>query len=148
MMRRLIKLALIGTAVHWTAATVFRQQRNRYAGHRRHIMVVQGGLQLRPAEEDVRDAVVSVLMGGVVLDLRHTRLAQPPSRLDILCVMGGVELVVPPDWKLRIEVQPTMGGVEDSRRGRIDTERAVDLIVSGRVVMGGLEIRDSAAAGD
>jgi hypothetical protein len=54
--------------------------------------------------------------------------------------MGGVQLVVPRDWKVRIDVEPTMAGIHDGRTGRIDSERKADLVVSGRLVMSGLEI--------
>ncbi|HVL56755.1 MAG TPA: LiaF domain-containing protein [Burkholderiaceae bacterium] len=143
MIRRLFAIAVLGAAAKIAALSMFRQQRIRYAGQRRHFLVTQGGAQLRPAPDEIADAVVSVMMGGIVLDLRDTRLAQRPARLDVLCVMGGIELIVPADWKLRIDVEPLMGGVNDARSGSIDAERPVDLIVSGRVVMGGVETRDA-----
>jgi hypothetical protein len=139
-MGRLLKIAILGIAAHAGAAYLFRQQRARYAGHRRHFVVVQGGAQLRPTGEEIQDAVVSVMMGGLVLDLRETDLSRRPARLDILALMGGLELVIPESWKVSIDVHPTMGGVRDARAGRIDPERPIDLVLSGRVVMGGLDI--------
>jgi hypothetical protein len=139
-MRRLIKLALLFAAAHSAAAYVFRHERRRYAADRRHILVVQGGAQLRPSEDEIADAVVSVMMGGVMLDLRGTQLTQRPARLDVLCVMGGLELIVPEDWKVRIDVEPIMGGIRDARSGSVDPERAPDLVLSGRVIMGGIDI--------
>jgi hypothetical protein len=139
-MGRLLKIAILGIAAHAGAAYLFRQQRTRYAGRRRHFVVVQGGAQLRPTGDEIQDAVVSVMMGGLVLDLRETELSRNPARLDILALMGGVELVIPESWKVSIDVHPTMGGIRDARAGRIDPERPVDLVLSGRVVMGGLDL--------
>lgn len=90
--------------------------------------------------DEISDAVVSVMMGGLVPDLRHTKLTRRPAHLDILSVMGGVQLVVPAEWKLRIDVEPTMAGIRDGRTGSIDAERPPDLVLAGRVVMSGLEI--------
>lgn len=139
-MRRLLKLAMLCAAAHAVAAYIFRHERTRYAGGRRHILVVQGGAQLRPAGDEIADAVVSVMMGGVMLDLRGTQLTQRPARLDVLCIMGGLELIVPEDWKVRIDVEPVMGGVRDARSGSIAPERPADLVLTGRVVMGGVDI--------
>jgi hypothetical protein len=139
-MGRMLKIAILGIAAHAGAAYLFHQQRARHAGHRRHFLVVQGGAQLRPTGDEIQDAVVSVMMGGLVLDLRETDLSRRPARLDILALMGGLELVIPESWKVSIDVHPTMGGIRDARTGRIDPERPVDLVLSGRVVMGGLDI--------
>lgn len=139
-MRRLLTVVIVWTAAQAGAAYLFRRQRQQYAGDRRHILVIQGGSQLRPSGDEIGDAVVSVMMGGVVLDLRETQLTRRPARLDILSIMGGVQLVVPGDWKVRIDVEPTMAGIRDGRTGSIDPERPPDLLLSGRVVMSGLEI--------
>jgi hypothetical protein len=139
-MRRLLTIVIACAAAQTGAAYLFQRQRKRYAGGRRHILVTQGGSQLRPSGDEISDVVVSVMMGGVVLDLRDTELAQRPAHLDVLSIMGGVQLVVPRDWKVRIDVEPTMAGIHDGRTGRIDSERKPDLVVSGRLVMSGLEI--------
>jgi hypothetical protein len=119
---------------------VFRERRRRYAGGRRHILVVQGGAELRPTGDEVGDAVVSVLMGGVLLDLRRTAPAGSPAQLDVLVVMGGLMLVVPEEWNVRLELETTMGGIRDGRTGSPGGDRAANLVVSGRVVMGGVEV--------
>jgi hypothetical protein len=139
-MRRILTVVIAWAAAHTAAAYLFRQQRKHYAGARKHMMVVQGGAELRPSGDEISDAVVSVMMGGLLLDLRQAQLTTRPARLDVLSIMGGVELVVPEDWRVRIDVETTMAGVRDQRTGRMDAERPPDLIVSGRVVMSGLEI--------
>jgi hypothetical protein len=70
-MGRLLTIVLVCAAAQTGAAYLFRRQRRRYAGDRRHILVVQGGSQLRPSGDEISDTVVSVMMGGVVLDLRE-----------------------------------------------------------------------------
>jgi hypothetical protein len=138
-MRRLLTIVIACAAVQTGATYLFQRQRKRYAGDRRHILVTQGGSQLRPSGDEISDVVVSVMMGGVVLDLRDTELAQRPAHLDVLSIMGGVQLVVPRDWKVRIDVEPTMAGIHDGRTGRIDSGEP-DMVVSGRLVMSGLDI--------
>jgi hypothetical protein len=139
-MRRVLAMLMVGAAAQVVAARWFRHSRQAHAGSRPHVLVVQGGAQRRLAGDELADAVVSVLMGGVVLDLRETALLTRPARLDVLCVMGGVDLVVPEDWKVQVDVSVLMGGVHDGRTGPIDAERPPDLVVSGHVVMGGIDV--------
>jgi hypothetical protein len=139
-MRRLLTIVIACAAAQTGAAYLFRRQRKRYAGDRRHILVTQGGSQLRPSGDEIGDAVVSVMMGGVLLDLRESQLTDRPAHLDILSIMGGVQLVVPGDWKVRIAVESTMAGIHDGRTGTVDPERQPDIVLSGRVVMSGLDI--------
>lgn len=139
-MKRLWTIVALYAAAQVGAGFVFRRRRRRYAGIRRHFLVTQGGSQVRPTGEELRDAVVSVFMGGLILDMRSTQLVMRPARLDLLCVMGGVELVVPEDWRIQVDVDPAMGGVQDRREATIEPGRPVDLMISGRLVMGGLDI--------
>jgi hypothetical protein len=139
-MRRLLAIMVACGAAQAAASTLFSRQRRRYAGSRRHVLVSQGGARLRLAGDEIEDAVVSVMMGGVVLDLRQSRLPAPPARLDVLVVMGGLQLVVPAEWSVRIDVEQSMAGVDDSRTGGLDPDRPPDLVLSGRLVMGGISI--------
>jgi hypothetical protein len=139
-MRRLLTIGIACAAAQTGAAYLFRRQRKRYAGDRRHILVIQGGSQLRPSGDEIGDAVVSVMMGGVRLDLRESQLTDRPAHLDILSMMGGVQLVVPGDWKVRIAVESTMAGIHDGRTGTVDPQRQPDIVLSGRAVMSGLDV--------
>lgn len=139
-MKRLATLFLALTAAHVAGGFVFRRKRRLHAGDRKHFLVTQGGVHVRPTADEIRDAVVSVMAGGLLLDLREIRLEERPARLDVLAIMGGVQLVVPEDWRVQADMEAVMGGVEDRRQETVGAERAVDLVLRGRVVMGGLEI--------
>jgi hypothetical protein len=135
-----ISTAAIGAA-HAAAIYLFRSTRTRYAGSRRHVLVTQGGTQLRASHREMDDAVVSVLMGGALLDYRQADFDHRPERIDALVIMGGLQVVVPPGWNVRVEADVTMGGIRDMRPDPPDGGRPADLVITGQVVMGGLEIR-------
>jgi hypothetical protein len=139
MRRVLMALALLG-GVQWLASSQFKRRRETYAGERTHFIVTLGGEQLKPTGKQVADAVVSVLMGGLVLDLRETVITEKPARIDLLAIMGGVMVVVPEDWKIENSVDAMMGGVQDLREGVLDDERPADVVLTGRLIMGGLGI--------
>ena len=139
-MMGLLRMAVLLAGAQAGMAYVFRQQRREYAGDRRHFLVTLGGLNLRPTADEIADAVVSVMAGGLALDLRETQLTARPARLEILAVQGGVRFIVPEDWRVQVEVQPVMGGIQDRRTGAVDAERPVDMVLSGRLIMAGLDI--------
>ena len=59
------------------------------------------------------------VMGASRLDLRQASV--PPGTeavIDVFAVMGAVELFVPRDWTVDVQVVPLMGGVNDERFGR------------------------------
>jgi hypothetical protein len=141
MLRSLVSLIMFWTVIQWAAMLVFRSRRELAAAGRPHFIVTQGGAELRPALNDMKDAVVSVLQGGIVLDLRGLpRENGEPLKLDVFIIMGGLELLVPEDWNVRLNVQPMMGGVRDRRTGSRNAERELDLMVQGQAIMGGVEV--------
>ena len=139
-MRSAFTFVLVWLILQTVAGYMFRRRRREAAGSRRHFLVTQGGGEFRPSAQEVEDAVVSVMMGGVTLDLRDTELTSRPAKIDALVAMGGLQLVVPQDWRVQMEVRPMFGGVRDSRHGLMPAEREPDLVVSGRVIMGGVEV--------
>jgi hypothetical protein len=144
-MKRILAIVLVYAALNVGAAILFRRARHSYAGPRRHFLVTQGGADLRPTAAEIRDGVISVLMGGVALDLREVELLERPARLDVLAVMGGVEILVPDEWNVQVEIETGMGGVQDRRRVP-ESAGPVDLVLSGRLVMAGLDIGNEPVA--
>ena len=141
-LRRLVIATAAVGAAHAAAMYLFRSQRARYAGNRRHVLVTQGGTHLRASANEMDDAVISVLMGGALVDLRHLNPDPRRLRLDVLVVMGGFQVVVPSAWNVRVEADVAMGGIRDLRSDVLDAQRPVDVVITGRIVMGGLEVLD------
>jgi hypothetical protein len=145
-LRRVVIIAAAIGAAHAGAILLFRTTRARDAGSRRHVLVTQGGVQLRAPNREMDDAVVSLLMGGALLDYRQQGSDHRLRRIDALVIMGGLQVVVAPDWNVRVEADVTMGGIRDTRPESPDADRPADLVITGQVVMGGLEIRDEPPA--
>jgi len=82
----------------------------------------------------------TAFLGGVELDLRGAHTASDTVFLDVLVWWGGVELKVPPDWKVTSEVVPVMAGIEDKTKVQVDAK--VHLVVRGLVVMGAIEVEN------
>jgi uncharacterized protein DUF1707 len=87
-------------------------------------------------------------MGGIGLDLREATLTAPVTDIYVFAMMGGVEIIVPPDVRLESDGFAIMGGFEDQLREPASTNPNVPLVrVHGIAIMGGVEAR-VAAPGD
>lgn len=87
---------------------------------------------------------VSAVFGGELLDFRRAKLAPGEHILEVSAVFGGVELFVPQDWKIIVNVSSVFGGFEDQRFPNLDAAASSDsvLIIKGSVVFGGGELKN------
>lgn len=103
-----------------------------------HAFVMMGAIVRKMNSSHFKGGEATAFMGGVELDLRGAHAASETIVIDVLAWWGGIELWVPPDWKVTSEVVPIMAGFEDKRKPQGDAK--VHLIVRGLVVMGGIEV--------
>lgn len=93
--------------------------------------------------ENFSGGKITSIFGGSKIDLTKCKLAPGISQLDISCVFGGTEIIVPEEWSVVLDVVPVLGGFSDERKissGRtFDTTR--QLIIKGTVVFGGGELK-------
>ena len=160
-----VQFALIGgvqSEVFWAVALIAiglaiiaggtRRKRNKA---RRHTVAFEsvdessidtftvfGSANRNVESKDFRGGEVTALMGTVVLDLRDAVIAEKPARLETSAIMGQVKLKVPAEWRIHIENTTMMGETNDKRRFAHVDDRDIDLVISGSVVMGSLEIDD------
>ena len=81
-------------------------------------------------------------MGGIGLDLREAMLTSPVTDIYVFALMGGVEIIVPPNVRLESDGFAIMGGFEDQLREPASGDPNTPLIrVHGLAIMGGVEAR-------
>jgi predicted membrane protein len=100
-----------------------------------------GGVQRVSRSTDFRGGSVSATLGGCDIDLRQaTVLEGETAVLDVLALMGGVEVRVPEDWTVETRGMALLGGFEDKTRRPLDDRRR--LVVTGLAVLGGVEVKN------
>jgi hypothetical protein len=89
-----------------------------------------------------RDAFSLVALGSQVIDFSEVRLAPGKTTLEIVCFMGSIVVIVPPDLPVRVEAIPIMGdaSVRPEVRTRENPDEAY-LVVTGPVIMGSLTVK-------
>jgi hypothetical protein len=113
------------------------------------MFAVWSSVRRASAASPFRGGDITAIMGGGQLDLRLATI--PPGQeaiLDIVAVMGGVEILVPSNWEVSTPILPFMGGVEDKRFPPLQSDpNAVrkdsggHLVLRGLVMMGGVHIK-------
>ncbi|SDM09162.1 Cell wall-active antibiotics response 4TMS YvqF [Halogranum gelatinilyticum] len=99
-----------------------------------------GGLDRRATSKTFTGGNVTVAFGGGELDLRDTLVPAPPARVNVVALFGGVDVVVPRDWNVRLDVLPVFGAAEDDRPRREAEHDGVDLVVTGFCAFGGVTV--------
>jgi hypothetical protein len=83
---------------------------------------------------------ITVVIGGIEVDLRQSSMASSPSYLDVFALWGGIDIKVPPGWRVDAKGVPLIGGFEDKTQAPLDAAGAPRLVVRGQAVMGAVEI--------
>jgi predicted membrane protein len=98
------------------------------------------GIERKVVSQQFQGGDLTAIMGGHEIDLRGAKPAGDTAVLDLLVLMGGVDLRVPENWRVTTESMVIMGGVEDKTKPVPDAP--YHLILRGIVMMGGVDIKN------
>lgn len=105
------------------------------------LLAILGGNEARSTSSDLKGGEITAILGGVTLDLRDAKIESKPIKLNLLTILGGVDLKIPGGWNIKNNVSPILGGIEDKRRA-IETSKEVDVVIEGILLLGGVTIVD------
>jgi predicted membrane protein len=102
---------------------------------------VFSGIKKVVTSKDFRGGEIVSVLGGAEIDLSKADI-KGRVRLEATNILGGTELIIPPNWHVKSEVVAILGGVEDKRdphflRGEPDKI----LFLEGVCILGGIEIK-------
>lgn len=83
---------------------------------------------------------IDARFAGVELDLRQAAMDGPEAVLEVSARFSGIELRVPRDWQVVVDIAPTLGGVEDKTMPPANPSQR--LVLRGDAVFGGVEIKN------
>jgi hypothetical protein len=112
------------------------------------IAVYVGGVQRICRASALRRGDVSVVCGGVDLDLREAELDPGGATLELAATWGGINVTVPTWWHVVVEQRAVLGGVDAKVTEPEELpEDAPELRVGVTARLGGVAIRAAAPAG-
>lgn len=105
------------------------------------VTTIFGGARRTVISKNFKGGDIVNICGGTVVDLTHADLPET-AVIDVVAIWGGVKIVVPPNWQVRLDVTHLMAGTDD-RRGKSIQDPNKVLILTGTVLMAGIEITDT-----
>ena len=102
--------------------------------------VMWWGSERRTTSQDFRGGSLSAIMGGIDVDLRQAGIVEH-AEISVFAFWGGVEIKVPPTWRVQVGGLPVLGGWNDKTVVPADPSAPV-LVVNITAIMGGAEIKN------
>lgn len=148
-MRSRLVLALASVlAVNGVLALVGLALRRRIRSHGDEtsdeiaLAAICGGIELHSRAGAFRGGSARAIMGGIELDLRGATLDPAGARLELRAVMGGIDVLIPESWAVRVRSKrAVMGGVDPPDGGDSAVADGPVLELSMIAIMGGIGVR-------
>ena len=137
-----VLLILIGLVV----LSGLRRRAVSQDGHRRDSVVMFGATKIKDRSEHLKHADVSAIFGGATLDLREAHIDEEAT-VDALALFGGVDVLVPPGWRVALGGTPILGGCEDKTEAVELASDAPVLNVNATAIFGGVGVKNKADGG-
>lgn len=85
---------------------------------------------------------VTAIFGGADFNLIQADF-QDRVEFDVTCIFGGIELIVPANWDIRLDMHTIMGGVTDKRPTELLASNSDKIfVIKGTCIFGGVEIKN------
>jgi predicted membrane protein len=107
-------------------------------------VVIYDNVDFRSTASAFRRGSVLTWYGGGTIDLRGATLDPAGATLELRTLFGGLQLVVPPSWRIEQDVTAIFGGIGDIRGFEPDATDSPVLRLTGWAAFGGIAIASDA----
>ncbi|GAB3661378.1 hypothetical protein GCM10027589_23590 [Actinocorallia lasiicapitis] len=104
------------------------------------IVAIFGGAERKGRWLAEPTTTITTIFGGVDLDYRQAVLTRREVVVNVACVFGGIDVVVPPGVRVVSEVSAIFGAVDDAENDTVDPQAPV-IRFTGFVLFGGIEFK-------
>ncbi len=102
---------------------------------------VFSGREIRVDNSYFNGADLSALFGGIDMNLKNA-MVQRNVTIDVKAVFGGIDIIMPPDVRVVVDVTPILGGVENGTRTPLGAdENTPTVFIRGTCLFGGVEVK-------
>jgi hypothetical protein len=107
------------------------------------VIAIMGGARRTGVWTPPRQLNVITVMGGAELDFREARFGPGVTEVNVFALMGGVEIIVPPNLHLEVNGLAIMGGFDQRAHtlGHPTDPSAPVLRIGGFALMGGVDVK-------
>ncbi len=147
LIRRLLAFALLGSIASGIAALAAKRQLVSIGepdDDEIALVSIYEQLQFASTADAFSGGSLLLWYGGGELDLRGAALDPAGARLTVRILFGGVQVVVPDDWQVDLQVVSILGGAGDIRPAMGRPAEGPRLVIDGFAAFGGVGITGSA----
>jgi len=108
------------------------------------LFAFMGGGDLNYSSRSLTGGEIGAIWGGFKIDFTQAEIKGDVMEIHLYCIMGGVEIIVPPNWEIDQQAICIMGGFSNNSNclaEKLDLPRK-KLIIKGVALMGGGEIKN------
>jgi hypothetical protein len=105
-----------------------------------HVLAIMSGAKRTGRWEPAAKFRVLAVMGGAQLDFREADMLEGTTEINVLAIMGGCSIIVPPDVAVHVNGVGFMGGFSHVRHDPPDDDAPL-IKIKGLAVMGGVEVK-------
>jgi hypothetical protein len=105
-----------------------------------HVLAIMSGAKRTGRWEPAAKFRVLAVMGGAQLDFREADMLEGTTEINVLAIMGGCSIIVPPDVAVHVNGVGFMGGFSHVRHDPPDADAPL-IKIKGLAVMGGVEVK-------
>lgn len=102
-------------------------------------VAIFGGTEKKFIAQELKGGKITSIFGSCEIDLKGSK-AQENAKFEVFCLFGGVELILPEDWKVNMNATAILGGFSDSRKNLTD-KPTTTIHIKGFTMLGGGEIK-------
>jgi len=105
------------------------------------VTAIFSGVNRVVVSKEFKGGSATAVFGGSDINLTQADF-NGTIEIEANCVFGGVEIVVPSNWNVKVKMDTVFGGVEDNRPVEMMSNNPDKvLIIKGTCVFGGVEIK-------
>lgn len=104
-------------------------------------VAIFGGRAIKVESQNFKGGKVTCIFGGSEVQMTRSRLSEQGAVIDMTAIFGGVKIIVPRDWVIKVEVVSIFGGFTDKRLySPGDVNSSQTLYIKGVTIFGGGEL--------
>lgn len=106
-----------------------------------------GGTQKKGPWICARQHTAFTAFGGIDLDFTQAQVTAPRTTIEVVCLFGGLDVIVPENFRVEINVLPIFGGSELKDHARVTVDQrnlpadAPTIVINGVCAFGGVDVK-------
>lgn len=98
------------------------------------------GIETNNQSQDFKGGKATAILGGIDIDLRSAKLHNNEAFIELNAIMGGIDVLVPNDWRVEVTGTPIFGGWSNKTKFNTSPDAPV-LRIRCFAMFGGIEIK-------